>query len=834
LFTLDDGGDRGAALPGLRSEIVDAAPDAAKFDLSLGISADMRGARGRLVYCTDLFDRATIQRMLGHFTRVLEQVADDPAARLSALELLGPAERRSIVEEWNQTGSPYPADRCIHQLFEDAAARAPEAVAVVCERDALTYRELNERANRLAWHLRRRGAGPEVRVGVCLERGTELLVALLAVLKAGGAYVPLDPAYPAERLEFTLRDADAPLLVTQAKLRALLPERAGTDVVVLEHARAAIAAERADDPGSGVGPRNLAYLIYTSGSTGTPKGVAIEHESAVALLGWAAGLHTAAELDGMLAATSICFDLSIYELFLPLSRGGRVVVVENALAVATSVAAGEVRLINTVPSAIAALLRNGGIPAGVTTVNLAGEPLKPELVDALYAYGIGRVYDLYGPSESTTYSTWTLREPGAPATIGRPVGNTRAYVLNAAMRAVPVGVAGELYLGGRGLARGYLGRPATTAERFVPDPFGARGDRLYRTGDRVRWRDDGRLEYLSRLDHQVKVRGFRIEPGEIEAVLRRHAGVRECVVLAREDAPGEKRLAAYVAATADADALRAHLRRSLPDYMVPGAFVFLDALPLTPNGKLDRKALPAPEAASDTEKATPRTPVEEVLAEVWAEVLRVERVGVRDNFFDLGGHSLLATRVVSRIREVFGVEPPLRALFESPTVAELAARVDELRREGRPPLPAISPVPRTGALPLSFAQERLWFLDRLEPGSALYNLPSALRLRGELHVPALERALGQVVRRHEALRTTFRAMDGAPAQIIAPFGGFALAVDDLTALGDEERGMEMRRRVADEAARPFDLAAGPLFRARLLRLGDDDHVLLISMHHTVS
>ncbi|HEU4558944.1 MAG TPA: amino acid adenylation domain-containing protein, partial [Longimicrobium sp.] len=543
------------------------------------------------------------------------------------------------------------------------------------------------------------------------------------------------------------------------------------------------------------------------------------------------------ELSGVLAATSISFDLSVFEIFLPLSLGGCVIVVENALALPRSAAADRVRLVNTVPSAIAALLQSDGIPPGVRTVSLAGEPLRAELVDALYARGgIERVYDLYGPSEDTTYSTWTLRRAGGPATIGRPISNTRAYVLDAALLPLPVGVPGELYLGGAGLARGYLGRPALTAERFVPDPFnGAPGARLYRTGDRVRWMAEGTLEYLGRVDHQVKVRGFRIELGEIEARLAEHPEVREAVVMAREDVPGEKRLVAYVVGGADAESLRAHVRRSLPEYLLPSAFVFLDALPLTSNGKLDRKALPRPELGSaEKTYVAPRTPVEEMLAGIWAEVLGLERVGVTESFFELGGHSLLATRVVSRVRAVVAIELPLRVLFDGPTVAELAGRVEEMRRAELPVLPPVVPARRTGELPLSFAQERLWFLDRLEPGSATYNLPAALRLTGAVDERALERSLSEIVWRHEALRTTFREVDGSPVQVIGPFSGFALPVEDLSGLSEADREAAAKRLAREEAARPFDLAAGPLFRAALLRLGAEDHVLLLSMHHIVS
>ncbi|HEU4881353.1 MAG TPA: amino acid adenylation domain-containing protein, partial [Longimicrobium sp.] len=470
----------------------------------------------------------------------------------------------------------------------------------------------------------------------------------------------------------------------------------------------------------------------------------------------------------------------------------------------------------------------------------SGEALPPALVERFHDRFPAPVAltNLYGPTEAAVdVSFWTCpRDESADVVpIGRPVWNTALYVLDAALRPVPVGTPGELYIGGVQVARGYLDRPGLTAERFVPDPFSAEGGaRLYRTGDRARWRVDGAIEYLGRLDFQVKIRGFRIELGEIEAALRQHEGVADCVVVAREDA-GEQRLVAYIVGEAETEALRAHVRRSLPEYMVPSAFVSLDALPLTANGKLDRKALPAPELASAGERyVAPRTPAEEVLAEIWAEVLRLERVGVEESFFELGGHSLLATRVVSRVRDVFAIELPLRALFEGPTVAALAGRVEEMRRAELPVLPPVVPAERTGPLPLSFAQERLWFIDRLEPGSTVYNLPRGLRLGGVLDEQALERALGEIVRRHEALRTVFAETDGSPVQVITPFDGFVVPVEDLSGLSEADREAAVKRRAGEEAARPFDLAAGPLFRAALLRLDSEDHVLLLSMHHIVS
>jgi amino acid adenylation domain-containing protein len=850
-FALQDADDQGGGLPGLKVGVVDAAMEIAKYDLSLTLAATARGLRGELSYSTDLFDRGTAERMLGHLERVLEQVAAEPDARLSELDLLDGTERRRVVEEWNAARAPYPAGLCIHQLVEAQVERTPHAAAVVFEGETLTYRELNERANRLARHLRRLGVGPEARVAICLERSLEMVVSVLAVLKAGGAYVPLDPAYPAERLAFMLADSAAAVLLTQERLRGALAVRAGMDVVSVEPAEAELAGGSAENAESGAGPGSLAYVIYTSGSTGTPKGVAVEHRALVNYTTHAAREFSIGPGDRVLQFASISFDTAAEEIFPTLLSGATLVLrTEEMLETPGSLweACGRWGVsVLDLPTAVWHHVspyldaRPGALPESLRLMVIGGEAALPERVRAWQAAAGGRVRLLnsYGPTETIIAVTlWEAPESGGVSRvpIGRPVPNTRCYVLGAAMRPAAVGVPGELYVGGAQVARGYLDRPAATAGRFVPDPFAAEpGARLYRTGDRARWRADGTLEYLGRLDGQVKVRGFRIELGEIEGALRRRAEVADCVVVAREDVPGEKRLVAYVVGDVEAGALREHLRRELPGYMVPAAFVVLERLPLTPNGKLDRRALPAPEYAAGADRyVAPRTPAEEVLAGIWAEVLRLERVGVTESFFELGGHSLLATRVISRVRQLFGVEVPLRALFEGPTVAELAVRVEEVRRAGLPVLPPVVPMERTGALPLSFAQERLWFIDRMEPGSAVYNIPMAWRLGGALDRAALERALGEIVRRHEALRTVFREVDGSPVQVVAPFGGFALPVEDLSGLGEADRETAVGRRAGEEAERPFDLAAGLLVRAGLLRLGSEDHVLLLSMHHIVS
>ncbi|HET7461935.1 MAG TPA: non-ribosomal peptide synthase/polyketide synthase [Longimicrobium sp.] len=833
MFSLDEPAAAALRLGEVEIGEIETETGRASWDLHLQLVDDGAALRGWIHYRADLFRADTVDRMASHLAALLEHATAHPDAPVAAAPLIGQGERE-LLAAWNDTGRAYPTGS-IHSLFEAQAARTPGATALVAGAVELTYAELDARANRIARRLRAMGVRAETRVGVLLERGPDLLPALLGVLKAGGAYVPLDPAYPPERLALTLEDSAAPVLVTRAALAPLASVYPGALLRVDADADA-IAAESWDKLDIGVAPESTAYLIYTSGSTGRPKGVQIEHRSAVAFLHWAAEAFPVGELAGVLASTSVCFDLSVFELFLPLAVGTTVILAENALALPALPARGRVTLVNTVPSAAAELVRSGGFPDGVRVINLAGEPLPRALADALYALPhVEKVWDLYGPSEDTTYSTGAVVRRGDPRapSIGRAIANTRAHLLDAGLQPVPAGVVGELCLAGEGLARGYLGRPALTAEKFVPDPWG-KGGRMYRTGDRARWTAEGELEFLGRIDHQVKVRGFRIEPGEIETVLRRHPAVRDALVMAREDEPGDRRLVAYVAGAApQAEALRAHLRATLPEHMVPGAFVMLDAFPLTPNGKVDRKALPAPDLAGGADSyVAPRTAAERALAAIWGEVLGTDRVGAGDSFWSLGGHSLLATRVTSRIRQALGAELPLRVLFEAPTLAALAARVDQAR--GTATAPAIEPLPRDGrALPLSFAQQRMWFIDQLEPGSAAYHISAALRIRGALDVDALARALDGVVARHEPLRTVFPSAEGQATQSIGGGAPFRLEMERLHAL-PRDVDAEIRRRAEEEAARPFDLARGPLLRATLLRVDEDDHALLFTMHHVVS
>ncbi|HEX2076942.1 MAG TPA: amino acid adenylation domain-containing protein, partial [Longimicrobium sp.] len=630
-------------------------------------------------------------RLLEQLRRVLEQVAEGRDPRLAELALIGPEERARVVEEWNRTAAPYPADRCIHQLFEAQAARTPGAVAVTFGGEALTYAELDARANRLANHLARLGVGPEVRVGMCLERGLELMVCILGVMKAGGAWVPVDPAHPAERQGYALADSAVAAVLTQARLRDALPAPDGVPVIAVDREWERIAGEPAAAPRAAVTSENLAYVIYTSGSTGRPKGVAMHHRGVVNYIDWGIRHYGGGTGNGAPVFSSMAVDLTLTNL-LPLFAGRPVHLLpeENAVeALAASLREGPgfglVKITPTHLALLTPLLAPEQARGAARTLVVGADflPAEPTVWWQENAPGV-RLMNEYGPTETVVgCSAYTL-PPGVhrhgPVPVGGPIQNLAFYVLDAYLHPVPAGVPGELYIGGAGVARGYLGRPGLSAEKFVPDPFAGGGGRMYRTGDRARWLEGGSLMILGRTDSQVKVRGYRVELGEIEAVLRRHPGVAGCVVVLREDVPGQKRLVAYVAAepgAAEPPALRAHLRRSLPEHMVPEAFVRLDALPETPTGKLDPRALPAPDpAAAAAEYLAPRTPVEETLAGIWAEVLSVERVGARDGFFDLGGQSLLAMRLIGRVQAVFGVDLSIRAVFAHPTLEAMAAEVE--------------------------------------------------------------------------------------------------------------------------------------------------------------
>nr|VFJ52803.1 MAG: amino acid adenylation domain-containing protein [Candidatus Kentron sp. FW] len=841
----------------------------------------------KLTFDQNRIDPGAITRLLGQLEVLLGAMVQGPKSDIHRLPILTEAERQRVLVEWNDTKVPYPQDKCIHELFEEQVAKTPDAVAVVFEDEEVSYFELNARANRLAHRLRSLGVGPEVLVGLFVERSVEMVVGLLAILKAGGAYVPLDPEYPAERLAFMAEDADLKVLLCHGVTRERLPECAAR-ILELDEDAEGVAGEDSENPARVAEGNNLAYVIYTSGSTGTPKGCANDHKGIVNRILWMQDEYRLTQEDAIPQKTPFSFDVSVWEFLWPLMAGARLVVAKpgghkDPIYLTDLIGAHDISVMHFVPSMLSAFL--GGIGdrncPSLRDVICSGEALTTTLQEQFFSAFDARLHNLYGPTEAAIDVTyWQCREESALATvpIGRPIANTQLYILDPHGRPVPIGVSGELYIGGAGVARGYFNRPDLTAERFIPDPFSDEPNaRLYRTGDLCRWLPDGTIEYLSRIDTQVKIRGFRIECGEVENALLAHPDVREAVVDARGEGT-DKQLVAWVGAAHGNDAddvgatgrspvrggrsplrdeLRAHLRASLPDWMVPSVFVFVDTLPLTPSGKIDRRALPVPEASDlpGTEYIAPISPTEELLAGVWAAVLKRETIGRFDNFFDLGGHSLLATQLISRIRDNFDVELPVRAIFEQPVLSTLAEAISSSRqgmpgpsaRDGnKQALPPIEPQPADSPRELSFAQQRLWFLDRFEEGSsATYNMPAALRLEGALDIHALQSSLHWMVERHESLRMTFPDKDGAAHVEILPTSGFEFPLHDLRHLSPPERNFQqqLQQRIDEHAARPFDLARGPLFRAEILQLAKEDgqaeageavYVLLINMHHIIS
>ncbi len=789
-------------------------------------------------YATDVLLQSTVELLVRRFGVLLEAAICTPEEKAWRLPLLDAEERRWLIAACNNSSSPFHS-RTIHELVAGQARLIPEAVALVCRDVNLSYAELNERANRLAHFLRARGVRTQSLVAVCMERTPELVVGVLAILKAGGAYVPLDPRYPPDRLDFMLADSGARWLLTS--VRSLRRLDSDVEHVVLDDPVLVDELQSQDcsdpPPWTQHGEESLAYVIYTSGSTGRPKGVCVEHRQAAALIDWAQGVYDADALSGVLAATSICFDLSVFELFVPLCSGGRVLLVDHPVDFAGIADAAGVRLINTVPSAIKALVQERAIAKSVRVLNLAGEALADSVAAEVYrTTAIEALYNLYGPSETTTYSTGALIERtrrGAPS-IGRPLTNEAAYVLDGNLEPAPIGVVGELYVGGAGVTRGYWRRPALTAERFIADPFGnVAGARLYKTGDLARWSPKGELEFIGRIDDQVKLRGFRIEPGEIRTLLLELDHVDDAAIAVREDAHGERRLVAYVV-PADSDSelvetCECHLAARLPEHMVPAAFVILPSLPLTPNGKVDRAALPEPPAAHAGPYIAPSSPLQSELAELWRQVLRVTApVGVRSSFFDLGGHSIQAMQLLARIRQQYGVALSMRDLFAAPTVEDLGCLIE--RADDSVP-PGIGRAPSGAELPLSFAQRRLWLTDLLDGGSAHYHLQLHFRLDGELDASALRRSVQAVVDRHGSLRTVIVTDGEEPRQIVREHVDVPFTLTDLSSLPESAREEEMRQIVSRDLLAPFALDRDCMIRVQLVQLSPAYHELLLTVHH---
>ena len=838
LFILQNAPFSEIELPGLTLSLLENDRGVAQFDLTLSMEEKESGLVGEFEYNIELFDETTIARMAECYQMLLAAIAADPTQRVSELPSLTETERQQL-SAWNQTDTEYLQTFCIHQLFEAQVERTPEAIALVLEDRQLTYAELNRKANQLARHLQTLGAQPDGLVGICCDRSPEMVIGMLGILKAGAAYVPLDPYYPEERLQWMVSDSEMPILLTQEKWQGVLPDRQAR-IVCWEKDGGAIAGQSDRNLESPVASDRLAYVIYTSGSTGKPKGVQIEHRNAVNFLTSMQQQPGLEASDTLLAVTSISFDIAALELFLPLVTGARVALASREVAMDgalldRAIATTEATVMQATPATWRMLRASGWKGQAGLKILCGGEALSGDLAEWLAASGT-TVWNLYGPTETTIWSAvYPLEQTEFPATIpvGHPIANTRLYVLDRHGESVPIGVAGELHIGGAGLARGYLKRAELTVEKFIAHP---RWGRLYRTGDVARYRADGAIEYLGRTDYQVKIRGFRIELGEIEAALSQFPSVREAVAIARPNDRDEKTLVAYVVAAQESlstSALRDFLQNKLPDYMVPSSFVTLDALPLTPNGKVDRKALPEPERAiALSDDDLPATPTEVSIANIWTRVLGCDRVGVRQNFFELGGHSLLATQVVSQMREAFQVELPLRRLFECSTIERLARAVETATQERwMLAAPAIAPRPDPNVIPLSFAQQRLWFLAQLEPDSPFYNIPIAVRLRGTLDTSALEQTFAEILRRHEVLRTAIANHQGEPVATLVPARSMPLSPIDLSALPEAERDAEVRRAIAAEARQPFDLARDLLLRAKLLQLAPDENVLLVTLHH---
>jgi amino acid adenylation domain-containing protein len=854
-------------LRGVTLEQLEEESTTARFDLTLVITDSEQGLHCMLEYNTDLFETSTMHRLLGHWQTLLAGIVAQPEQSLATLPFLTPGEQHQHLHTWNDTARDLPNELCLPQLVEAQVMRTPEAIALSCGDEQVTYTQLNERANTLARYLMAQGVEPERLVAVLAERSIAFATTMLAIWKAGGVYLPLDPQHPSARIAQVLTRSRCVLVLVTDDLRPTLLQALEAVSPTMHPAVVSLEALLAQAPSTTNSParchpQQLAYVLYTSGSTGAPKGVMVEHRGMRNHLAAKSADVQLSQADHIAQNGPQCFDISVWQCFAALLIGGRVHIFPDELALdpprlLTEVEQQQVTILQLVPSLLRELIyaieaRGAGQPAlsALRWLVPTGDALPAELCRHwLRLYPKIPVLNTYGSTECSDdqchYAITSLEGEDWPAImpIGTPIANLRAYVLDAWLELVPLGVVGELYIGGIGVGRGYLDDPERTAAIFVPDPFGEQaGGRLYKTRDLVRYRADGTLEFMGRVDHLVKVRGHRIELGEIEAVLEQHPGVRESVVVVHEGgSSGGKQLVAYVVPGQQSmpfDDLRSYLRGKLPNYMQPACFMILEALPLNSNGKVDRQALPVPETNSvegSKEVAAARTPLEEVIAGIWGEVLGRKQVSIHDNFFACGGHSLLATQLISRIRAVLQVKIPLRSLFETPTIAGLAQRIERLGGSEREiEIPPPVPISREQDVPLSFAQQRLWFLDQLVPGSSFYNTPRSVYLKGQLHMLALEQSLNEITRRQEALRTIFVAKEDQAVQVILPPRSLILPVVNLEDLPASVRQLQAQQLIAEEARQPFDLAQEPPMRMTLLRLEKGEHLLLLTMHHIVS
>lgn len=860
MFSLQNAPGNKLKLSGLDLEYLPLENNTARFDLSLSFTDNADGLVGELEYNSDLFTADSISRMLGHLEILLADIAGHSDKLISELSLLTPAEKTQIFSDWNDTAANYP-HVCVHELFSTQVAKTPNAVAVVADSQQLTYKQLDEKANQLAHYLSSLGVTKEVLVGICCDRSFSMIIALLATIKVGGAYIPLDPTFPQERLEFMLADSQVSVLLTQQHLSPHIPPHNApqkTKIIYLDRDWENIVSQEKNTPHSDIEPDNLMYTIYTSGSTGQPKGVQITHSSVVNFLtSMQQHLHLTTE-DSLLSVTTLSFDIAVLEIFLPLITGAKLILVSREIAkdgtqLLQQLNNSAATIMQATPATWRMLLDAGWEGNSQLKIICGGETLHQNLAVQLLSKCY-QLWNLYGPTETTIWSTiQPIYDSQKTISIGRPLANTQIYILDKSLQPLPVGVPGELYIGGAGLARGYFKQPKLTQEKFISNPFNTK-KLLYKTGDLARYLPNGEIEYLGRIDYQVKIRGFRIELGEIETVLESHSAVHQCVVIAREDVPGNQRLVAYLVAEPNPltpfptrqggtlkplssqerglSELRQYLRQKLPEYMIPSAFVCLESLPLTPNGKVNRRALPAPEN-TQLETANfvlPRHPVEEVLAAIWTQVLGVSQVGIHDNFFELGGHSLLATQVISRIRKILLVDISLQHLFAFPTIAELAKEIQQINIEN---ISTITPVSRDENLPLSFAQTRLWLLEQLNPDTCIYNMPAAVSLVGELNIQALEQSINEIIHRHEVLRTRFVLVDDQPVQVIVDDVQLKISIINLGGLTKTEQETAIKCYSVDEFQLPFDLQKAPLLRCKLLQLDNQEYILLFTIHHIV-
>ncbi|BAY81673.1 peptide synthetase [Calothrix parasitica NIES-267] len=854
----------------------------------------------RINYDSSCFDSKTIIRMLGHLETLLQGILTNPQQKVCELPLLTVSEKQQLLVEWNDTNCDY-SNLCIHQLFEAQAEKTLDKIAVIFESQQSTYKQLNEKANQFARYLQSVGVGAETKVGISLERSEKMLVGLLGILKAGGTYIPLDPAFPEERLRFMVEDSGMSFLVIDSKtsqtspLTPLLNNERGIElesthlfdrsrgdkaqlyrgeVINFDNDWKLIEKQSSENLAIQTNPGNLAYIIYTSGSTGKPKGVQITHQSLVNCLESMQQKPGITSEDILLSVTTLSFDIAGLELYLPLITGAKLIIASreittDGIRLAQSIETNQPTIMQATPATWRLLLAAGWKGNQQLKVLCGGEALDINVAEELLER-CKEVWNLYGPTEATIWSSVAkcrdvIYHVSSNVTIGKPINNTQFYVLNDYLQPVPIGVPGQLYIGGAGLAKGYLNKPELTAEKFIDNPFvqinsneitspssprpvkdrGVRQDdlKLYKTGDLVRYLPSGNLEYLGRIDYQIKLRGFRIELGEIESILMQHSGVKQAVVTLykkqNQNNRDDEKLIAYVVSSSEVSQieLRQFLQSQLPSYMIPSSYIMLEEFPLTPNRKIDRKALPIPDNTNQISNQTsiyipPRTVTEEIVAGIWVEVLNLQQISINDNFFELGGHSLLATRVNSQLRQAFAVELPLRSHFENPTIAELALSIETATRHSV--APPIKPVPRQKNLPLSFAQQRLWFLCQLEPDSPYYNIPTAVRLTGSLNINALQQSLNDILRRHETLRTAFATVDGQPIQHINSVDYLPLSMIDLSNIPESNRENKVEELARVEAMQPFKLDSVPLVRVKLLRLNDTDHVILLTFHHIIA